>query len=377
MRVLTMMAVSGALVFSSILSSAAAMQSPREYVLELRTEVTAPMFVMPSYPGMPPGFGGSAPTRSISGDVTYRSAAIEPIFVTVPESLGLDSNRLVLHVSRMEDIPQIPQDHVLANRTHVQIDMTTRQFWHPLTAAGPLVDRIQMDRDISTSGGAPRVSSRMMERAAAEMDRTASGSDNVNRDGAVGHGSYILNTRGITMPLNGFLLPITVSQPASLMAVDLASPIEVVWDPDSQARGYILHGRGMIMDGSQVKEIIRWVSTESVPPERVRDGYEPATTIADDVRVRILLPPGTTRCVVPGGIFQNVDMLQLTVTAVGDDYLGSSDSCALRGRIRSVWTATRMKSMPGGMPGGYSGGHPGMNGYPGGVNPETDESEEE
>ncbi len=343
-------------------AEAQAPQRAREYVIELTTSVTAPMFAMPSYPGMPAGMGGSQPSRSISGEATYFRVAVEPIFVTVPSSLGLPSNRLNLRVSRFEGMPTMPQGAAPGGSQRVQIDMTTRQYWHEISAHGPLTERIHMDETITTSG-TPRVPQRALDRAAAEMDRTASGSEDIQREGSIGRGSYVLNTGSLAMPLDGFLLPITVTQPQSLMTADLSQPLEVTWLPDSGARGWILHGRGMIMEGQSVKEIVLWVSTESTPPERVREGYDlppnrtPSAGIASDVANRILLPPGSTRCVVPGGIFANVDMLTLTVTAIGDDYLGYADSCTLRGRIRSTWTATRMKSMSG------MGGYPGAEGH--------------
>lgn len=367
--------------FAPFAAPAAVAEAPpraREYVIELTTSVSAPLFAMPSYPGMPAGMGGSPPSRSISGEATYFRAAVEPIFVTVPASLGLPSDRLPLRVSRFEGVPTMPQGTTGGGTQRVQVDMTTKQYWHEVTAHGPLTERIQMDREISTGGmSVPRST---LDRAAAELDRTASGSADVERPGSIGRGSYVLNTGSLAMPLDGFLLPITVTQPASLLGADLSRPLEVTWLPDSGARGWILHGRGMIMEGQTVKEIVLWVSTESTPPERVRDGYDlppglsPSAGIASDVSRRILLPPGTTRCVVPGGLFANVDMLTLTVTAIGDDYLGHADSCTLRGRIRSTWTATRMKSMAGmggppgaggpgmgqGMPPGYPAGIPGM-----------------
>ena len=59
------------------------------------------------------------------------------------------------------------------------------------------------------------------------------------------------------------------------------------------------------------------------------------------------LPPGTTRCVIPPAIFASVDVLTLTLTAVGDDFAADTRGCRYRARIRSEWTATKMKSMSG------------------------------
>lgn len=370
------------LILSGVAVTTTRAQNPpraREFTLTLTTSVMAPMFAMPSYPGMPPGMGGgSEPSRSIEGEAVYFAAAVEPIFVAVPATLGLRNNRLPLHVTRLEGMPIAPSgERVPGGSQRVRVDITTKQYWHPATAAGPLVENIHIDQEVDARGGnPPRLPRRAMERAGAALDRTATGEENVERMGRVGEGSYVLNTGSHSMPLDGFLLPITVTAPALLMQADLTQPLEIAWQPDTQARGWILHAVGMIMDGTQVKEIVRWVSTESVPPERVRDGYDPppgflasasadrhgrspSAGIASDVAQRILLPPGSTRCVVPGGLFDRVDMLTITVTAIGDDYLGYSDSCTLRGRIRSTWTAQRMKSMAG------MGAPPGAAGYPG------------
>ena len=347
-----------ALLFATA-ASAAEQPAVRIYTLELRTSVTAPMFAlpagMPQMPGMP-DFGGT-PSRSISGTAEYAAAAVEPIYVTVPASLGLAANRLKLSVSKFEmpEMPRnVPRQHGQAGG-RMEVDMTTKVFWHPGTAAGPLTSRVKMDVDLSARPGTPgAVPQRYLDRVQPQAARTAQGSALVDRDGAPGNGDYVLNTGNLTMPLPGFLRPIKVTRPASIMDIDPAKAIELVWEADTLARGYIVHARGMVMEGQKLKEMILWVSTESTPPERVREGYEVATTVADDVRHRILLPPGSTRCVIPGGLFGEVNMLMITVTAVGDDYVGRQGDCVLKGRIRSEWTANRMKSMGAGMmPGGF------------------------
>lgn len=338
----------------------------REYTLELTTSVSAPMMAMPAYPGMP-GAGGPQPSRTIAGEAVYVAAApVTPVFVAVPESLQLRDNRLPLQVTQMPEgmaMPPAGMGAMPGGRMH--IEMKNILWWHPDTAAGPLTENISTDVDMSARGGArPGMPApEQMQRVRAELDRTAEGNENVVPMTAVGRGAYVLNTGGHTMPLAGFLLPLVVSEPASISSVDLNLPLTVVWNSDTAARGYILHARGMVMQGQQVKETVLWVSTDSCPPERVRTGYEVGTTIADDVRNRILLPPGTTRCVIPPAIFAHVDMLTLTLTAVGDDYAADTRGCRYRARIRSEWTATKMQGMggpgagrygaPAGMPAGY------------------------
>lgn len=340
-------------------ASAAEQPAARVYTLELLTSVTAPMFAMPAgmpqMPGMP-DFGGK-PSRTISGSAEYAVAAVEPIHVTVPSSLGLAANRLKLSVSKFE-MPEMPSNMPPQRGQatgRMEVDMTTKVFWHPETAHGPLTSRIKMDVDLSARPGTPgAVPQRYLDRVQEQADRTAEGSDAVNREGAPGDGDYVLNTGGFTMPLPGFLQPIKVTKPASIMEINPAQAIELVWEPDTLARGYIVHARGMVMENQKLKEMILWVSTESTPPERVREGYEVATTIADDVRRKILLPPGSTRCTIPGGLFGEVNMLMITITAVGDDFTGKQGDCVLKGRIRSEWSANRMKGMGAGMmPGGF------------------------
>lgn len=338
----------------------------REYTLELMTSVSLPMMAMPAYPGMPDA-GGAQPSRTISGEAVYATAApVTPVFVAVPESLQLRDNRLPLQVTQMPEgmlMPPAGMGAAPGGRMHVE--MKNILWWHPDTAAGPLTESINTDVDMSARGGArPAMPSEtQLQRVRAELDRTATGEENVVPLTAVGRGEYVLNTGGHTMPLAGFLLPLTVTEPASPAAIDVRGPITVVWNSDTAARGYILHARGMVLQGQQVKETVLWVSTDSCPPERVRTGYEAGTTIADDVRDRILLPPGTTRCVIPPAIFAQVDMLTLTLTAVGADYAADTRGCRYRARIRSEWTATKMPGMggpgagrygaPTGMPAGY------------------------
>ena len=337
----------------------------REYMLELMTRVSAPMMAMPAYPGMP-GMGGAQPSRTLSGEAVYVAApAASPIFVAVPASLRLRDNRLPLQVTQLpEGMTMPPAGMGAAPGGRVHIEMKNLLWWHPDTAAGPLTESINTDVTMPAHGSRPAMPpAEQLRRVRAELDRTAEGEENVVPMGTAGRGDYLLNTGGHTMPLTGFLLPLTVSEPASLATVDLNGPITVAWNNDTLARGYILHAHGMVMQGQQVKETVLWVSTDSCPPERVRTGYEVGTTIANDVRDRILLPPGTTRCVIPPAIFAQVDMLTLTLTAVGDDYAADTRGCRYRARIRSEWTATKMRSMggpgagrygaPTGMPAGY------------------------
>ncbi len=361
-----------ALIAVSAVVTGAVEPGPKSLDLTLTTHSTAPMFALP--PGMPPGMtipgltDMNKPTRSIDGSAEYRRVPAGSIHVSVPGDLGLAGDRLVLRLSRPEAV-SIP-DSIPSGRGPApsgRFQMTTKQYWRPNTAAGPLVNEIDVDLSQYSGADGRMPSRRTMERAMerAGIDRTATGEEDVPNVGpGVGRGAYVLNTGSVTVPIEGFLAAVNVSEPASIMSIDPVAGFELVWQSDPLARGYILHATGMVMEGQSVKEIIKWVSTESTPPERVRDGYEPATTIAADVAAKILLPPGTSRCRVPSGVFtERVNMVTIKVTAVGPDFRTTVDSTLVTVKIRSEWDANWNRMMAEQMNG--AGGYGGRGGRPG------------
>ncbi|MCE5217954.1 hypothetical protein LLH03_13100 [bacterium] len=375
-----------ALALSAVTACLAApgQEKTEKLVLELRTETHSLPFRMPAIPnmpnmgnipGMPPGglaalMGAQPPSRVLDGSATYPHAAVAPIFVTVPADLGLKDNKLILEVPQAEEAtPQVTRPGPAPQQPTGKMEVSSKLYWHPDTAKGPVVSETSVDLSkvrmpAPGKGGIPA-----LQKVFDEMARTADGSESQFPEAAVGKGTYVLNTGG-TAQLDGFLPPVKVTTPEFLPEVDVTKGIDVAWEPVAGARGYILHASEMVNAPNKMSAI-RWVSTLNEPPERVQSGYEQDTSIADDLAKGILLPPETVKCRVPPDIFTGKGMFMLDVTAVGNDFYGTTGGIVVRGRIRSVWNATKMTGMPGM-------GGPGMGGFPGGpgmVPPPQDEEE--
>ncbi|NLO72504.1 MAG: hypothetical protein GX100_00160 [candidate division WS1 bacterium] len=330
--------------------------APEKFVIELSTEVTALPFTLPSIPGfeMP---DLNAPKHLLSGQAHYPTAAVEPIWVTVPATLAQPENRLPLHVYKpgapVEEEPGEETPDATPSQPR-KFKLTLKLYWHPDVAHGPLTETTEMS--VPAGGGAmpgPGAAMPPMTDWEAELDKIASGSTEELPLDAAGQGNYVLNTGGLTATLDGFLPPLKISQPGSLAELDLTQPITVQWKPVPGARGFILHAMAMYSE-AEAYTVVQWVSTLNEPPERVKTDYEQATTIADDLANGVLLPPETTSCVVPGGLFPaNAQMFMLDVIAVGNDFYSQAEGATVVGKIRSKWTGMKMSGMgmlPGGLP---------------------------
>jgi hypothetical protein len=357
-RISAGLGVAGALLALAAVSFAQQPKTQR-FELELNTTTQAMPFKLPNLPNMPnmpriPGLGG--PQQTINGTATYGAQAAEPIFVTVPADLKLPQNKLVLHLPKPVPATVTPQQPAGPGQMPTGTrTFTSKLYWHPETAQGPIESSatIDMSQAAGRGGmGGPQFRFTVPDQGAANV---ADGSDTPKNPQAVGAGDYVLNTGG-TAALDGFLPAIEVTDPESLSDVDLAEGFNVVWKPVTGARGYILHAMGMIgnMMQSQNMTVIQWVSTLNEPPERVRHGYQQETTISDDLQNGILLPADATSCKVPPKVFDgDFSMFTLTITAVGNDFYSDADGITVYGKIRSEWTSTVMPGMAGmmGIPG--------------------------
>jgi hypothetical protein len=114
------------------------------------------------------------------------------------------------------------------------------------------------------------------------------------------------------------------------------------------AKGFIIQASGTTDMSKTAMTMILWVSTLTEPPQRVRNDFEQATTIADDLQNGILLPPETTSCKIPPGVFPDeLRMLTVNVIAVGADYYDKTEGTTAVGKIRSKWTGMKMAGMAG------------------------------
>ena len=338
-------------------SVASAQQRPSKYVLHITTTTMALPFKMPVIPNMPniPGVTDmGAPKRAVSGEATYPDGAVAPIFVTVPGDLKLPANKLVLEVpKRTTGTAGTDATGGTGDQAGGKFEMTSKVYWHPDEAKGPIEDHASVDMSkFKTKGAGARGGPMAMDwdKIMSDLEKTATGSSDKLPKTVVGQGNYVLNTGDIAMELAGFLPPLTVTSPESLNDVKLSEGVDLQWEAVPGARGFIVQASGMTEMSKTAMTAIMWVSTLAEPPQRVRHDYEQKTTIADDLQNGILLPAGTTSCKIPAGIFPDeLSMFTVNVIAVGADYYDKTQGTTTIGKIRSKWTG--MKMAMGGMGG--------------------------
>lgn len=329
----------------TLCAGAAEGQRPIKFTLDLTTNIVAMPFTLPALPGLPGPPGPTEAQRTLRGVATYREKASPPVYVTVPEDLALPDNRLILQVPSSPEPETEPaaEEPEEAQEAAEPFDITLKLYWHPDTAEGPITSVISFkpgELTPSTATGAPLPGFEMPPAATLPRD-SATGTASRFPEQAVGKGDYTLNTGNLTMPLAGFLPPLRLLEPKSLAEVNPEEGVTLRWEPVPGAKGFIVRATGVVFEEERATAVITWVSTRHQPPERVRSDYEIATTVEDDLRDGILLPPETTGCRLPPGVFVGASMLTVVITAVGADYYDRVGDTELRGRIRSEWTGMK------------------------------------
>ncbi len=364
---LVVLALTGVLVALTL--AHAQQEKTRTYYLTISTRVDMPMKIpgmpdlsnipglgdiqLPNIPGLP-GMNKDAgkPTREITGRAIYANRAVEPIWVEVPADLKLPQNRLVLEVPEHDTTePGTPGQAEGGEGDDVEVQLTSKLYWHPETARGPITETFNSSDaeaaipedaadDVAEYGIA------IPDWVGMETEREAYGAESSLPENLGGKGNYVLNTGG-TAVITGFLGPLKVTGPQDFSAIVPQEGFTLQWEPLPDARGYIIHVDGqkseMPEEGVMKTETTAWVSTEDEPPMRVRYDYRQATTISDDLEAGILLPADTTSCIVPPGMFpEDLNMLTIRLTAVGNDYYSEDDDITVFATIRSEWSTTVM-----------------------------------
>ncbi len=153
-------------------------------------------------------------------------------------------------------------------------------------------------------------------------------------DGASAAGKYKLNTNycgetEVTLsPEQDFLPPIKLIEPAK---ADLNKAIRLKWKEVKNARGYLL-----MAYGGNEKESITWTSSaDPNAPASIQYRAISEKQMADYIKKGIILPPNTTTCVIPEGIFKNSDSVMLSFTAFGADSIQDKDGIQTQVVVRS------------------------------------------
>ncbi|MCE5238800.1 hypothetical protein LLH23_09950 [bacterium] len=340
------MAVLSLVVALMVPALAAAQQPPTKTLhVVISTEVQAPMVIpgMPAVPMQIPGMGGGGVQHTISARALYDQTPVEPVFLTVPTDLQLADNRLPLHVPKSTTAGgQGDQGGQGGDGTPQTVEFVNKLYWHPDQAEGPITESLKVQTGGRGRAGRGGPAMPDLSRLVDEMmGKEATGDEGKLPPTVKGLGDYVCNTGG-TATLDGFLPEIKVTAP-DMGKLKLQEPTTVTWEPVPGARGYLLIATGMQVEGGgQKMTSTSWFSTLVQPPLRIRGGYQQETTIADDLNNGILLPGDTTRCVIPGGIFTDINMLTLRVQAIGNDFYSHAGGVTVFGTIRSEWRGMAM-----------------------------------
>jgi hypothetical protein len=140
------------------------------------------------------------------------------------------------------------------------------------------------------------------------------GDHQISGDGMPDTFKFVLDDR------QDFLSPIRMTQ----QKVDGAVQLE--WDMVTYARGYfisVLGGQGGPRGGGDGSEVVMWTSSELPEMGYALVDYQTNGAIEGWLKEKVLLPPTTTKCTVPKGIFGDKGAGMLRMIAYGSEsYLG-------------------------------------------------------
>jgi hypothetical protein len=110
---------------------------------------------------------------------------------------------------------------------------------------------------------------------------------------------------------NDFMEPVVFSE----IKDDLAEPISVHWKPVSNAVGYF----AMAMGGKGENDTVIWVSSETPHMGWDLMDFVPTGEVRRLTKARVIMPPSTTTCQIPKGIFKEAEGGMLQFIAYGPD----------------------------------------------------------
>jgi len=319
------------------------------------TVLTSRMFMpgapdIPKIPGMEiPGF--NEPSRTLSMNLTSdkKADSQSKAEVMVPEGLRLGPKvQLTINLPGEpgKDLP----DEISGGDVQGEIpDFTMKLYWKSSEKVLPGQPKVITSQDMNNAiAAAPKDMKQFkmaIERAADGSYAYWPGHDFKQLDKkAETPGSYTLTTNycgGTTFsmePSQNFLDPISLV--GLDKGVDMNKSIKVQWKPVKNAVAYLV-----TVIGSNEKEMITW--TSSTDPDVTGNIYSGAISKAEMKKYLdsgILLPPTTTTCYIPEGIFKNTQSPMLMITAYGNDTIQQKDGIETQIVVRS--NATAMLSGP-------------------------------
>jgi hypothetical protein len=95
-----------------------------------------------------------------------------------------------------------------------------------------------------------------------------------------------------------------------------SGPTALSWQSVPTAQGYFMQGLGFRQDGN---EMIIWTSSEVQDAGHGLLGYLPNDFLRRMISEKVVMPPSTTTCTIPKGIFDGVDGAMVNGVAYGEE----------------------------------------------------------
>jgi hypothetical protein len=311
--------------------------------------------IMPGMPDMSkiPGYKGpaiGAPTRTMRMDLTSdkKVDAKSTAQCAVPEGMLLGPK-----VDLQIDLPVVakptPEGEAPEGKGGEVQKFTIKMYWYCGESVAEGQPRV-LDSDAMLKGMG--VDPAKMQQMMKSMPRGGSLVDDTShaywpgdkakpiKDESHTPGQYDLTTNycgGTSVAFaetQDFLAPIELVQPGK-GKIDLEKTIQLEWKPVPNALAYILTAFA-----GKEHEMVMWTSASD--PDAAKDfmtnplsGAQLKTLLDNGV----LLQPTKTDCRIPAGIFKDMGMPMLTVTAIGEDKVQEKDGIRTVITVRSTATA--------------------------------------
>ena len=95
--------------------------------------------------------------------------------------------------------------------------------------------------------------------------------------------------------------------------------VQVEWNAMQNAKGYFLHAQGAAAGPGGAQDMIFWSSSEKPDNGWSLMTYQSPAQVAKLVQQKVVLPPATSNCMVPKGIFDKAEGAMLNMIAYGNE----------------------------------------------------------
>lgn len=275
----------------------------------------------------------NAASKSVTIDVfsDAKATAASKASVSVPKGLGV-GDTVTLHIDDLQ--PVTPAQETPDAAAPAQPDIKMLDYWG---SAETVPEGQPKPVDLSAPAGSQAPVRKLPDASYAYWPGRG---DQPVRAQARVPGNYKLTTDycgDATVTVDegqDFLAPVTLVGLDD--SIDVNKPVRIEWKRVPNAQAYLLNAYG----GSPTT-VVSW--TSSAKPDAVGDielmplSQEQVKELITD---GVLLPPDTTACTIPAGVFKDMNSAMLTVTAFGKDTTQDTGGTTAQVVVRSTATAS-------------------------------------